>query len=232
MTEGDPNSAPASRNALADARRRAAGWVSRTNGTPAKPMPICWRGATDGEPDDQTWPAAVRSPGPIAIRVARTACSVTRPRRIARWAWSTRQLNRDFDYGAVTDNQLRTLNHINYFSTDIGAATQYEAYPAHRRYECDRRDACARVSRGELRAMPSTRRTDAGQSRFPLRHGGRGDECDRRDADAGRSWVCANARIIAPGAKDSSVLWERMRRPRRTRRMPPLGTHRVDQDRV
>ncbi len=30
----------------------------------------------------------------------------------------------------VTDNQLRTLNHINYFSTNIGTATQYDAYPA------------------------------------------------------------------------------------------------------
>src|SRR5262249_18402034 len=43
---------------------------------------------------------------------------------------NTRNMNRDFDYGAVIDNQLRTLNHIGYFSTNIGAAAQYGVYPS------------------------------------------------------------------------------------------------------
>ncbi len=37
-----------------------------------------------------------------------------------------------------------------------------------------------------------------------------------------------NARVVAPGSKESSVLWERMRRLD-TYRMPKIGSHRVDQ---
>jgi len=48
-------------------------------------------------------------------------------------------LNRDFDYGAVTDNQLRNAQTaIGYFSTDIGAATQISGVSGDRRYETRR----------------------------------------------------------------------------------------------
>ncbi len=40
----------------------------------------------------------------------------------------TRQLNRAFLYGAVSDNQLRSWNNIGLFSTNIGAPSTYEAY--------------------------------------------------------------------------------------------------------
>ena len=39
------------------------------------------------------------------------------------------------------------------------------------------------------------------------------------------------ARVVAPGSRTSSVLWERLRRLD-DKRMPPLGTHRVDQEAV
>src|SRR6185295_1023490 len=39
----------------------------------------------------------------------------------------TRQLKRNFDYSGVIDNQLRSLNHVGLFTTDIGAASQYAA---------------------------------------------------------------------------------------------------------
>ncbi len=39
----------------------------------------------------------------------------------------TRQINRDFDYPELTDNQLRTWNHIGMFSSDIGAASSHLA---------------------------------------------------------------------------------------------------------
>ena len=138
-------------------------------------------------------------------------------------------MNRDFDYGSVTDNQLRTLNHINYFSTDIGVATQYQAYPA-----IDDTNATVAVrARAYLAVNCSQCHQPSGPT--PVNLDFRFDT-----ADAAMNAInalptqgtlgLANARIIAPGAKESSVLWERMRRPDpNTVRMPPIGTHRIDQ---
>lgn len=40
----------------------------------------------------------------------------------------TRQLNRDFEFPLRVDNQLRTWNHLQLFTADIGQHGQYEAY--------------------------------------------------------------------------------------------------------
>ena len=142
----------------------------------------------------------------------------------------TRQMNRDFDYGAVTDNQLRTLNHINYFSTNIGAPTQYEAYPA----LDDTNASIATRARAYLAVNCS-------QCHQP--NGGTPVDLDLRfdTADASMNALdvaptqgalgLQNARIVAPGVKESSVLWERIRRLDSTR-MPPVGTRRVDEEAV
>ena len=139
----------------------------------------------------------------------------------------TRQLNRDFDYGAVTDNQLRTLNHINYFSTNIGAATQYGVYPALN----DTNASIASRARTYLAVNCSQCHQPGGPT--PVNLDFRFDTADASMNAIGvvptaGSLGLANARIIARGAKESSVLWERMRRLDGNR-MPPLGTHRVDQ---
>jgi uncharacterized repeat protein (TIGR03806 family) len=42
---------------------------------------------------------------------------------------NTRQINTEFDYGDVIDNQLRSWNHIGLFRQDIGDDQQYPAYP-------------------------------------------------------------------------------------------------------
>ncbi len=144
---------------------------------------------------------------------------------------ATRQLNRDFDYQAtqVTDNELRTLNHIGYFATNIGAATQYGVYPA----IDDTNAPVATRARAYLAV-------NCAQCHRP--GGTTGVNLDFRfdTVDASMSAInvvptqtlgLANARIIAPGVKESSVLWERIRRLDGTR-MPPLATHRVDQQAV
>ncbi|HTK98213.1 MAG TPA: PQQ-dependent sugar dehydrogenase [Pseudomonadales bacterium] len=142
----------------------------------------------------------------------------------------TREMNRDFDYGAVTDNQLRTLNHIDYFSTDIGAATQYAAYPA----LDDTNASIATRARAYLAVNCSQCHRPGGGTPVDLDF-----RFDTADASMNAIGVAPtqggldlpNARIIAPGVKESSVLWERIRRLDSSR-MPPLGTHRVDQDAV
>jgi mono/diheme cytochrome c family protein len=141
----------------------------------------------------------------------------------------TRGVNRDFDYGAVTDNQLRTLNHINYFSANIGASTQYQAYPP----MDDTNATVATRARAYLAVNCSQcHRTGGTMSSMDFRF-------DTPDASMNAIGVVPNAgnldlpnaRIIARGSKESSVLWERIRRTDGTR-MPPLGTHRVDQEAV
>ena len=142
---------------------------------------------------------------------------------------ATRQLNRDFDYTAtaVTDNQLRTLNHISYFSTNIGAATQYGAYPTLN----DTNASIASRARAYLAVNCAQCHQPGGPT--PVNLDFRFDTADGSMNAIGvvptaGDLGLVNARIIARGAKASSVLWERMRRLDGNR-MPPLGTHRVDQ---
>ena len=45
-------------------------------------------------------------------------------------AVDTRQLNRDFDYNGVIDNQLNAFNHVNLFSAGILDAVNYDSYAA------------------------------------------------------------------------------------------------------
>ena len=138
----------------------------------------------------------------------------------------TRQMNRVFAMPNATDNQLRALNHVSYFTTDIGAATQYEAYP-------DIADASVPVAERARTYL------DVNCAHCHRPDGPTGLDLDLRidTADdlmnaidrtpqAGDLGI-ANARIIAAGAKESSVLWERMRRLD-ANRMPPLASHRVD----
>ena len=142
----------------------------------------------------------------------------------------TRQLNRNFDYGAATDNQLRTLSHIGYFGSDITPASQYGAYPA-----IDASGVSAAVrARAYLAVNCAQCHRPGGPT--PVNLDFRFDTSDAAmnaiDAtpQAGDLGI-AGAKIIARGNKASSVLWQRMQRLDATR-MPPLGSHRVDQDAV
>lgn len=140
---------------------------------------------------------------------------------------ATRQLNRDFDYGAVTDNQLRTLSHINYFGADITPTSQYGAYPA-----IDNTNVSTAVRARAYLAVNCAQCHRPGGT-TPVNLDLRFDTSDTGmnaiDAtpQAGNLGI-AGARIIARGSRTNSVLWQRMQRLDDTR-MPPLASHRVDQ---
>lgn len=133
---------------------------------------------------------------------------------------TTRQLNRDHDYGGVSDNQLRALAHAGLFDREIGAHQQYPALavPA-----SDDREAAARAYLDTNCAfchhpggpVPVT---------LDLRH-------DTALAEMGVVNVSANsesgALVVAPGDAAGSLLWQRMGRLDATR-MPPLGSSVVD----
>ena len=138
----------------------------------------------------------------------------------------TRQMNRDFDYAPRVDNQLRSLNHIGYFDSDIGVASQYEAYP-------DIEDAAIDLTQRAKAYLA----VNCAQCHQP--GGSAPVDMDLRfDVELSQMGVVdvlpqagnlglVEARILSPGIKENSVLWERMGLLDENR-MPPLASHVVD----
>ena len=131
----------------------------------------------------------------------------------------TRQLNRDFVYATLTDNQLHTYNHIDLFNDNIKRASEYQAFnstPDAREYLDVNCASCHR---------PGTNTGLDLDFRF-----------DTNDADMGAIDVLpvrgdlgiAAPRIVDPGNKETSVVWERMR-ALGMNAMPPVDKHRVDE---
>ena len=142
----------------------------------------------------------------------------------------TRQLNRNFAYSNAIDNQLRSLNNIGLFTTDIGTSTQYEIFP-------ELNDAAQSVE-SRARTYLDTNCSICHQPGGPTPV-----DLDLRfdtalaatntvgiAPNAGDLGV-VNALIIAAGEKERSVLWTRMNRLDADR-MPPLASHLVDQTAV
>jgi uncharacterized repeat protein (TIGR03806 family) len=138
----------------------------------------------------------------------------------------TRQTNRDFSYPSQTDNQLRSLNHIAFFTSDIGDVSRYDAYPDpfDALLDTDRRARSYLASNCSQCHRPGGTTPVALDLRFdtPLPQTG---SINVPPASGNLGPVAVN--IVTPGSKERSVLWERMRRLDGNR-MPPLGSHRVD----
>ena len=139
----------------------------------------------------------------------------------------TRQLNREFAYPAATDNQLRSWNNIGLFSTDIGTADSYDAFPA----LDDTATPMAERARAylEVNCAQCHRPGGPAPTSIDLRFDTALDDMDVLDVtpSAGDLGV-TDARIIAPGDRSRSVLWLRMG-TLDGNRMPSLGSHRVDE---
>jgi len=131
----------------------------------------------------------------------------------------TRQLNRDFAYPTLTDNQLRTYNHINLFSASIKRAAEYEAFnstPNAREYLDVNCSSCHHPSANNGLALDF--------------------RVDTNEADMGVVDVApikgdlgiVSPRLVDPGSKETSIVWERMR-ALGTNAMPPVAKHRVDE---
>jgi len=139
----------------------------------------------------------------------------------------TRQLNRDFPYRNLTDNQLRSWNHIGLFDRNIGSHDNYGAF-------ADPRDTTEPVAARARSYMA----TNCAVCHFPagptptdidLRFDTPVDDINAVDvAPTGGDLGLTGAMRISTGLKESSVLWERLRRLESVR-MPPLGSNRVDQ---
>ena len=135
----------------------------------------------------------------------------------------TRQIHRDFAYGPVADDQLRSWNHIGLFDIDIGSPNAYDAYPN----PFDATQPQGRRARAYLAAncaqchLPGGSAPGALDFRFEAGPSGLGVNVPPASGDLGLT----NPLIIRPGSKESSVLWERLRRLD-GQRMPPLASSR------
>ena len=139
----------------------------------------------------------------------------------------TSQLNRDHDYGSVTDNQLRAFEHIGLFggclpgrpatlarladpaATSATLAERARAYLHANCAHCHHPGGTAPTAI-DLRAETPFAATGL---------------CNA-DPQAGDLGI-AGAKLIAPGRADDSVLWLRMAM-RGDAQMPPLASHVVD----
>jgi len=168
----------------------------------------------------QTW----EFPGPLQCLQCHTAA--------AGWVLGpgTAQLNRDRRYGRTSDNQLRAWNHIGVFDRKIRdpmwlpRIPSYEdpAVPLEERARAYLHANCANCHRpggpapGGLDLRYDTPLSQTRLVDYPPEHGTLG---------------IRNARRIAKGAKERSILWQRLRRLDRER-MPPLGSNVLDRDAI
>ena len=143
----------------------------------------------------------------------------------------TGQLNGDFTYGAVRDNQLRALNNIGFFTRDIGPSQDQWArwpnpldeseplelrarsYLAANCAHCHRPDGVSRADFDVRFSTPTETSRTVGIS----------PSLGRLDAEP------EQARIIQPGSADGSTLYLRTQNFS-SFRMPPMGTSVLDQD--
>ncbi|NQD36576.1 hypothetical protein HPT27_06035 [Permianibacter sp. IMCC34836] len=144
----------------------------------------------------------------------------------------TRQLNRDYHYTAsnVTDNQLRTLEHIGVFSTPLSVSQRSEKFAD----LSDSSTTLAERARSYLHSNCSHCHRPGGNTPVQLDF--------RYETPLAQTQVCdqppalgslglADARLLAVGAPERSVLLARMR-ALDANRMPPLGSHVVDQQAI
>lgn len=142
----------------------------------------------------------------------------------------TRQLNRAFAYPAATDNQLRAWDHVDLFDVRLAAPARYPAFP-------DPSDEAAPLedrARAYLHANCASCHQPGGPA--PGTMDLRAETPDGAmavfdvaptEGDLG----IEDARRIAPGDPEASVLWERMRSTD-PERMPPLGSRLPDEEAI
>ena len=173
-------------------------------------------GAPGGE-REQTW----YYPGPSDCETCHTPASGTV------LGVRTKQLNRDRLYpNAVTDNQLRAWNHIELFASHIGSADQYGRYSD----PYDPSEALEARARSYLASncahchQPGVPRSGS----FDLRFETATSEMNVVDVPAEFDDLGFPEPFrVKTQDKESSLLWERMRRLD-VYRMPPLASSVVD----
>ncbi len=163
---------------------------------------------------------------------SRTECMVCHS-RAAEWVLglTTLQMNKEHNYGKVTDNQLRTLEHIGLFKEPL------KKRPEQLSRLVNPYDASANLdarARSYLHANCAQCHVDAGGGNAAI-------ELEFTTArnrmrlfgvrPLHDTYGIADAQLIAPGQPERSILYQRVAR-RGAGQMPPLATAEVDQQAV
>lgn len=140
----------------------------------------------------------------------------------------TRQMNKQFDYISMADNQLRSLNNIGMFTSNIGDGDAYETFSP----IDDTATSIAIRARTYLDVNCAVCHQPGGTT--PVDLDLRFDTPDTLLNAIGVAPLVGNlgvadAEIIAAGERQRSILWLRMQ-SLSTDRMPPLSSHVVDSE--
>lgn len=187
----------------------------------------------DGPGVDKTYQIKdAASPGGVRKQVwhypSRTECMFCHSRAAGFvLGLTTPQMNKDHDYGGVVDNQLRTLAHAGIFKKPLGKAPS--SYPAYVD-PFGSGDLTTRVKTYFQVNCAICHVADGGGNslmelgfKTPLDKAKIVDEKPTHE-DLG----IKDARLIAPGDPERSVLYKRITR-RGEKQMPPTSTNRVDE---
>ena len=135
----------------------------------------------------------------------------------------TRQLNGLYDYAGTLDVQIRAWNHIGLFSSNIGRADRYASHAALE----DDTATLAQRARAYLDSNCAFCHTKGGATPVSLALNSNistsamhAIDVDPSAGDLGLT----NARIIASGDHERSVLWQRMNATDNSFRMPPIAS--------
>ncbi len=140
-----------------------------------------------------------------------------------------RQQNKDFLYPStdIVDNQLRALNHVGFFTSDIGSADNYDSFPDYN----DDSVSLEERAKSYLNVNCGNCHRPGGGPPVPILL-----EYDVPDAlrnifgvPASQGNVNGAQYVVDPGNKENSVLWQRMRLTLPDdRAMPPLAHRQLD----
>jgi len=141
---------------------------------------------------------------------------------------NTPQMNHDHDYGGVSDNQLRTLDHIGIFHEPLPKpASTYPALPDP--FDKSAADQTTRVKAYlDVNCAMCHVADGGGNSLMELNFGTKLEDAKILDARPIQdSLGIADARLIAPGDPERSVIYQRVAR-RGPGQMPPTSSNVVD----
>jgi uncharacterized repeat protein (TIGR03806 family) len=159
---------------------------------------------------------------------ARSECMVCHSRAAGFvLGFSPLQLDRDVDYGGVIDNQLRALEHIEVFEGTLPTRAENRPRLVN---PYDEKEAKEARIRSYLHVNCSTCHVQegGGNARMQLSlETATGDMRLINEVPSHAQFNIRDARLVAPGSPERSVLYYRVSR-RGTDQMPPLGSTEVD----